>query len=359
MNPAERSVALEGLRGYAAFLVFLVHAFGLLATRLYGIDVETHRIADDANPVRAALVFLFHSHYGVDLFFVLSGLLMGDLALRRWRGTKRFLWRRWLRIYPTYAASTFVVVLISWAWLGRLPTTTEAWTNVFLLQGFFVLEIRALNPTSWSLTYEAVFYALVPWFAIVSHGRVPGLRRAAPVLAAAFALLVAVPALIPVPKAIYFAHFALFVPGIALGLLDEAERARLAASTPLWLVALAWAAFTLAVKLVAFTNEEAIYYFASGLACGLLVLKACDAKGAFGRLLSARAPLWLGRHSYSFFLIHYIVVHAWGAALLSVIPLTHPLAYAVAFLGGAFPLSLAAAWLLFGATERFYFRAAR
>ncbi len=360
MNPAERSVALEGLRGYAAFLVFLVHAFGLLATRLHGsIDVETHRIAGDPDPVRAALVFLFRSHYGVDLFFVLSGLLMGDLAVRRWRGAKRFLWRRWLRIYPAYAASTLLVVLVVWLWQDRLPSASDAGWNAFLLQGFFVLGIPALNPASWSLTYEAVFYALVPLFALFCSGRVPGLRRAALPLAAAFALLIAIPAAIPVPKAIYFAYFALFVPGVAIGLLDEAERARVAASVPLGLVAGAWVAFTLAVKLLAFTNAEAIYYVASGFACGLAVLKACDAKGAFGRVLSARAPLWLGRHSYSFFLVHYIVVHAWGAALLGVIPVSNALAYSAAFLAGAFAFSLAAAWLLFGATERFYFRAAR
>ena len=357
MIPAERSTALEGLRGYAAFLVFLVHACGLLATRLYGIDVEAHPIAGDPDPVRAALVFFFRSHYGVDLFFVLSGLLMGDLALRRWRGARVFLWRRWLRIYPTYAVSTLIVVLVLMAWQGRHPTAGDAWANVFLLQGFFALGFAPLNPTSWSLTYEAVFYLLVPLFAVAAAGRTPTLARAAWLLALAFALLVAIPALIPAPKAIYFAYFALFVPGMALGLMDEGARARLARAVPLWLVLAAWITFTLGVKLLAFTNREALYYVASAAAGGLVVLKACDASGLVGRTLSKRAPLWLGRHSYSFFLIHYIVVHAWGAALLHVLPIEHRLAYSIAFLAGALALSLGAARLLFAATERFYFRA--
>lgn len=357
MIPAERSAALEGLRGYAAFLVFLVHAFGLLATRLYGIDVETHPIVGEGDAVRAALVFLFRSHYGVDLFFVLSGLLMGDLALRRWRGTKEFLWRRALRIYPTYAVSTVAVVAAVWLWQGRVPDAANAWANVFLLQGFFVLGFAALNPTSWSLTYEAVFYALVPLFAFTAAGTQPSLRKASAPLALAFALLVAVPALLGVPKAIYFAYFALFVPGVALGLLDEAGRVRAARAVPLPLVLLAWVAFTLAVKLRAITNADAAYYVASGLAGGLMVLKACDASGALGRALSRPAPLWLGRHSYSFFLMHYIVVHLWGAALLTVVPVEHPVAYATVFLVGSLAFSLAAAWLLYNVTERFYFRA--
>ena len=358
MIPAERSTALEGLRGYAAFLVFLVHACGLLATRLYGIDPEAHSIAADTDPARAALVFFFRSHYGVDLFFVLSGLLMGDLALRRWRGARTFLWRRWLRIYPTYAASTLVVVLVLIFWQGRYPTAADSWANVFLLQGFFALGVAALNPTSWSLTYEAVFYLLVPLFAAAAAGRAPTLARAAWPLTIAFALLIAIPALVPAPKAIYFAFFALFVPGVALGLLDEAARARLARALPLWLVLAAWVAFTLGVKLHAFSNRDAAYYVASSVAGGMLVLKACDAGGVLGRALSKRAPLWLGRHSYSFFLVHYIVVHAWGAALLQVLPLEHALAYSIVFLVGALVLSLGAARLLFAATERFYFRAA-
>jgi exopolysaccharide production protein ExoZ len=357
MNPAERSTALEGLRGYAAFLVFLVHAFGLLAGRLYGIDVEAHSIASDPDPVRAALVFFFRSHYGVDLFFVLSGLLMGDLALRRWRGARRFLWRRWLRIYPTYAASTLIVVLALLAWQGRHPTAAESVVNTFLLQGFFVLGVAPLNPTSWSLTYEAVFYLLVPFFALAAAGRTPTLARTAFPLAVVFALLVIVPAVIPAPKAIFFAYFALFVPGVALGLLDEAARARVAHLVPLWVVLAAWIAFTLGVKLQAFSNRDAIYYLASSLAGGLVVLKACDAGGFLGRTLSQSAPLWLGRHSYSFFLIHYIVVHAWGAALLHIVPIEYRLAYSAVFLVGALALSLGAARLLFAATERFYFRA--
>jgi peptidoglycan/LPS O-acetylase OafA/YrhL len=41
----------------------------------------------------------------VDLFFVLSGLLMADIAARRWPGTRTFLARSALRIYPAYLAA--------------------------------------------------------------------------------------------------------------------------------------------------------------------------------------------------------------------------------------------------------------
>ena len=44
---------------------------------------------------------------------------------------------------------------------------------------------------------------------------------------------------------------------------------------------------------------------------------------------------------------------------LAFVGVEHPMAYAGFFLAGSFALSLVAAWALFGATERFYFRAAR
>jgi exopolysaccharide production protein ExoZ len=359
MNPAERSTALEGLRGYAAFLVFLVHAFGLLATRVYGIDPERHAVLGDPQPMRAAVVFLFHSHYGVDLFFVLSGLLMGDLALRRWRGSRSFLWRRWLRIYPTYAVSTIALGLLAYAWLGRSPSLADALANAFLLQGFFILGFPPINPTSWSLSYEVAFYGLVPLLAALVTARPPTVRGAAPLLVLAFVLLVAVPALVPAENAIYFAYFALFVPGVALGLLDDAQRARVAARVPTLAAIVAWIAFTLAVKLSILANIPALYFLGSGIAGGLVVLKACDAKGGIARLLSSPAPRWLGRHSYSFFLVHYGVVHLWGAATARLIDPRNALPHSVVFLAGALALSLLAARLLFLATERFYFTASR
>ncbi len=356
MKPGERLAALEGLRGYAALLVFLVHAFGVLATRLYGIDPDHYSLWGETQPALAFLVFLHRSHYGVDLFFVLSGLLMADLAARRWPGAWRFLARRWLRIYPAYALSTLAFAAVALLWAGRDIAIGEALGNAFLLQGFFVLGIAAVNPVSWSLSFEAAFYLAIPLL-------VAAFRRGAPpalatwlILAAAFALILSAAGLASAPKAIYMAYFALFVPGIALGLLDDVTRERLAARLPLAAVVAAWAAFTLTVKLEGLANTHIAYYAASGICGALLVLKACDAEGGLARLLATAPARWLGRYSYSFFLIHYLVVHLWGDAVAQAVPAEHRLAHAVVFLAGALAGSLAAARLLYAVSERYYFR---
>jgi len=353
MKTGERLAALEGVRGYAVLLVFLVHAFGLLAGRLFGIDPDKYSVWGDGDPVRVLSILLFRSHYGVDLFFVLSGLLMADLARRRWPGTARFLRRRWLRIYPAYALSTVAVAAISWSWFGATYPAAEVWGNAALLQGFFVLGIPAINPVTWSLSFESAFYLAVPFAAAAWAGR----RVPSPTaLALAFAAIVAVAAAVAVPKAIYFAYFALFIPGIALGLLDEVEREALARRVPLAAVLVAWMAFTLAMKLEAISNRGPAYYFCSAVAGGLLVLKACDVQGALARALASPVPRWLGRYSYSFFLVHYIVVHRWGAWLAERVPVTDRLLYSALFLAGSLAISIAAARVLYAVTERFYFR---
>ena len=96
--------------------------------------------------------------------------------------------------------------------------------------------------------------------------------------------------------------------------------------------------------------------FASALAGGLLVLKACDTRGLLARALASPIPRWLGRYSYSFFLVHFIVITRWGAWLAERMPTSDRPLFATLFLAGSFALSTASACLLYAITERFYFR---
>ncbi len=350
----ERLAALEGLRGYAAFLVFLVHAFGLLALLLFVIDVDRYSVWGDHDAIRVLLILVSRSHYGVDLFFILSGLLMADLAVRRWPGAMRFLRRRWLRIYPAYAMSLVAAGVIFWSWPDRSYRAADVLGNAALLQGIFPLGIPAINPPTWSLSFEVVFYLALPVAASawVARRRAPGPTA----LLAAFVAIVAAAALIPVRGGIQFAYFALFIPGIGLGLLDEAARENLARRIPLVAVLLAWTGFTLARKLELISIFDPAYYVCSALAGGLLVLKACDTRGLLARALASPIPRWLGRYSYSFFLVHFIVITRWSAWLAERMPPSHRPLFAALFLAGSLALSLAAARLLYAITERFYFR---
>lgn len=347
-----RLASLDGVRGYATMLVFLTHAFGLALARTSGLpDVERVFAFDTSDPVIAAFAFLFHSNYGVDLFFVLSGLLMTDIAIRRWPGTRRFLARRALRIYPPYLLAMIAAAVVV-AFMGQRFSAGETGANLALLQGFFPLGIRAINPITWSLSYEAAFYLAVPAIAVAW-----GAMRHRPVeysyagLAILFAAITAVCAALTVDRGIYLAYFTLFIPGIALGLLGDAKRNEVARRLPvIWVVA-AWVIFALAIKAGILRNTQPVYYAASAVACGLVVLKACDAGSGFGGPVMST----LGRYSYSFFLVHYVIVHAWGAFLAAHLHNPGRLTYAALLVVGALAISLVAARVLYELTERWYF----
>jgi peptidoglycan/LPS O-acetylase OafA/YrhL len=239
-------------------------------------------------------------------------------------------------------------VLASWAFFGQHANWRQVAANLAFLQGFFVLGVPALNPVTWSLSYEAAFYLAVPLLALAA-GRVAGW-----IFPVAFLGLIALFDLLPGGKTIYFAYFALFIPGLWMGSLDPESRDRYAKRLPAWMALGAWAAFALAFKMGFITNTSGTYYIASGIAAGLLVLKLCDGASPLARWLSSPAALALGHISYSFFLVHFVVLHVMGSWLDGA-GMRPGAAFAATIFVGGFAASALAAWALYGAAERFYF----
>lgn len=156
--PAElgrpRLDSLTGLRGIAALCVFFHH------TQFYGDNLITtidRRIAPQGS-------------IGVTFFFILSGFVL-TWSMRD-SDTKRAFWRRrFARVYPAYLVALLVAIALTPIFnktiqLGPLLaslTGTQAW--VPQLDYFF-----ALNSVGWSLSCEAFFYLCFPFF-------VPALMR--------------------------------------------------------------------------------------------------------------------------------------------------------------------------------------
>ena len=99
--------------------------------------------------------------YGVDVFFVLSGWLIGGLywrELRRFGSVKlrSFLPRRWIRTLPPYFAA------LLFAWLAAWASRKQPFSPGYL---FFIHNYYAVMPfflVSWSLCVEEHFYVLLP-----------------------------------------------------------------------------------------------------------------------------------------------------------------------------------------------------
>ena len=337
-------VPMEGLRGIAVFLVFLVHYFTLMEVRL---AAGGHNVA----PLEAVRSI---GHTGVDLFFVLSGYLIYGTLISREQAFLPFMGRRVRRIYPAFLAvfAIYFVLSLVMPSIGRLPqaagdAAVYVLQNLLLLPGLWPTE--PLITVAWSLSYEMFFYLVTPLIIAAL-----GLRRRSPELRMALLALLAV-ALFAYCAA-YAGHvrLSMFIAG---ALLFEAMRRWPHAS-----VAPGWAALAVVAGLAAAVLKAdgsaayALRTLALFAAFGLL----CSA--AFGRPSSWLArglswtPLrWLGNMSYSYYLIHSLAISAsfmvagrlFGNAAVAWPP-------ALGLMAVAFVLTLIPSALLFLLIERPY-----
>jgi peptidoglycan/LPS O-acetylase OafA/YrhL len=146
-----RIKTLDGLRGLATIMVIVSHYFAELPH---------------------GLRFLECAWIAVNLFFVLSGFLIGKLILERQHHANFFAvfyLRRFCRIIPAYMLTILVLTLL----IRELPAAwTDAdqqfplWSYLTFLQGFFMVQAHSIGahwlaPT-WTLGVEEHFYLLIP-----------------------------------------------------------------------------------------------------------------------------------------------------------------------------------------------------
>lgn len=138
----QRNFALDCFRALAIMLVFTGHTINSLGSP----------------QVLAPLQF---GGTGVDLFFVLSGWLIGNQLLieKKKYGNveiRRFWYRRWMRTLPAYYAVLSLTILQQFL---TKDTFDFPWAYLFFLQNYQVnLDIFYV---SWSLSVEEQFYLLI------------------------------------------------------------------------------------------------------------------------------------------------------------------------------------------------------
>lgn len=142
-QPPGRVVELDALRGLAALAVVGFH-YSTRYDQLFGRS--------------EALSFsLPWGHYGVDLFFMLSGLVI-LMSLERCRGAVHFAWGRLTRLYPTYWCAAIATCAVVWSCglPGQEVSVGDALLNVTMLQA--LLGTEHIDGAYWSLQAELVFY---------------------------------------------------------------------------------------------------------------------------------------------------------------------------------------------------------
>ena len=364
-SPAgSRVTAIDGLRGAAIILVFLVHFSGAYAGMFRGINFDL--VADARRLGWGDLLFYwaFYSHYGVQLFFVVSGFVIS----RSWAdaanlaGYPRFLLRRVARIYPGVLVSLALGILLG-AWLsGTLQVDARTLAaNLLFLNGVFSLHVAAYNGVTWSLFFEFLFYIFVPLF-IVAGPWLGGRRLGAMAL---FLL-----ALAGLAGAGYPEWFLLlpFMFGSAVGLLRAEELGRAASRLPDGILVAAYAVTTTAgmafvplPRLTAtgflWTYQNWLFVLCFSVVATLILVRAGYGDGFLRKFFMSRPMQALGKVSFSFFLLHLLVI----IAVLSMAKDRVDGAISGALLYGAlaFFVSYLAACVLYRLVEAPYFRLRR
>ena len=159
-RPAGQEPVIDGVRALAILWVIALH--------LVFLHVPVF-------PARASAVFnspltswTANGMLGVDMFFVISGFLIGSILFREYRteGTlfvARFYVRRFLRLIPVYAA----VMMLALVFLHNLPpfwkpgNAIHAWANLLYVNNLLPVQTQYM-PWCWSLAIEEQFYLLLP-----------------------------------------------------------------------------------------------------------------------------------------------------------------------------------------------------
>jgi peptidoglycan/LPS O-acetylase OafA/YrhL len=171
LNLSGRILELDGLRGIAIGVVLVWHYFVLGISPAPGTVLSYVR------------VFGRLTWTGVDLFFVLSGFLIGGILLDARSSTnyfRAFYRRRFFRIVPIYAVLLVCFPLLLYSarlmdltWLIKNPMPWYSYwtfTQNFWMAITGVLGAAALGVT-WSLAIEEQFYLTLPLLVRLCAGR--------------------------------------------------------------------------------------------------------------------------------------------------------------------------------------------
>ena len=308
---AQNIKPMEGLRGFAVFLVFLVHYVTLVSPWL-----------SDGAAVRVIARSLHTmGNAGVDLFFVLSGYLIYGTLISRHQPFGRFMSRRIRRIYPAFLVVFVTYLLLSFVFPSesKLPHGAAAGlvyliANFLLLPGLFPIE--PMITVAWSLSYEMFYYLTIP--VIIS---LFSLRNRSATWRVLFFMATA--GATSIWCLAYGGHIRLIMFLAGVMLYEALDSRRVPTPSSAW--GLAALVIGLLVTLVPVPGSAGAVLKINVLfvAFFVLCLTCFSSPEAWLPRAFSWTPLrWLGNMSYSYYLLHGLALKAAFLALNKVLPAT-------------------------------------
>lgn len=362
---SDRLEHLDGLRGVAALFVLIHHAFCMAFPIGLGVT---------ATGLTAAIFgWVVYGHFGVTVFIVLAGYLLGmGPAGRQGRmsgGFWTYMKRRAWRIVPPYWAALLLTLVLSLTVIGQ--KTGTHWDqsvsddgikpiayliDALLLQD--VLPVKNAAYTFWSVAVEWHIYLLLPlmllirrrstWPAAIGSGVLLGI---AGIVASQF-----VPSIGKVGIAslwpTYYVAFALAVGACVL-----------VKTSPAWLLRVPWAlvaaAFLASVVAICMSNpyswvKDNYYWIDLLVACAtiafVVAMSIGKAAGATA-FLSWRPIAGLGLFSYSLYLVHAPLLQVFWQLAVQPLGLDRNGSLIAVWVAGV-PVMVVAAYLFYRVAER-------
>lgn len=141
--------ALTGYRAIAAWIIFIYHFFpfnnAIIPSVIKNVVAEFH--------------------FGVDLFFVLSGFLITYRYYNQAKiNFKQYMVNRFARIYPMYFLLTILVFFVAFVKTNTwsVEQTKEFILSITMTKAFFSQYFLVGIPQGWTLTLEEMFYFTAP-----------------------------------------------------------------------------------------------------------------------------------------------------------------------------------------------------
>jgi peptidoglycan/LPS O-acetylase OafA/YrhL len=350
-----RFLMLDGLRGVAAMMVVLYHLH----------DAIEESVRSWIPP--ALDLVLRNGNLGVDIFFVLSGFAIAH-SVRNGKYTLgylgRFALRRSIRLDPPLWVTIAVELLLVkialrfYPDLGTpMPSLGQVLANVTYLQE--LIGSRDIVPVFWSLTYEVQFYLVTVLSLVI------GLKLSQRGLPARWRTIggTALAALLFGYSALIFLNF-LATPKAGLFIIRWFQ---------FFLGVLAWAAVTrripvrtfmgawVAVVAVIACSHSTPYRISA--TCAALMTSAflvwAGSSGRMSTILAGSYAQFLGRISYSLYLLHEVVGWRFIALCKRLLGTQlSPLNATIVFVAGI-ALSIISAWIMYRLVEAPSMRLAR
>ena len=302
--------SMEGVRGFAVFLVFLVHYMTLIEPWIL-VDSLSYKTAFYVRKL---------GNLGVDLFFVISGYLIYGMLIKKHIPFKNYILRRIQRIYPVFTVVFIFYIVLSFVFVSESKIPLE-WVSglLFVVQNYLLLpglfDIQPIITVAWSLSYEFFYYLTVPLLLTVLSMRSWGRNYRV-----AFFVVISIILFIYSFFNVGYVRLLMFIPGILV--FELLGNCLINKYSSLGLVCL-FSSFFVVVLLDEF-EAVGVWKYICIYGLFFLFFLDCFSQGTLSyNLFSASYARWLGNISYSYYLMHGLALKAIFLLIGYVYPANH------------------------------------